>query len=133
MINDQVSGTRSNRNGHRFIRRFAAAAAISVGVLGVSNIQSASAATPCASMFASCGWLGYNPSATTLYAMQQNDMLQAQTIFAAVSAQQSAQSAQRWQTMQTSQTSIFAITQDVTAMVALRANSALDLMAGYVR
>ena len=167
MKNDQVSGTPINRKGHRLVRRFAAAAAISVGVLGVSNIQSASAATDCPPSFVEvCGartdpdflrvqqaqadallaailhpqttwsvtWPTFNTAnQAAMYAMQQNDMLQAQTIFAPVSAQQSAQAVQNWQTMQASQTSIFAYTQDVTVTAALRANTTWSLMDAYIR
>ena len=151
MRNDQLSGTRSNRKGHGFVCRFAAAAAISVGVLGVTNMQSAGAATPCASIFDLCyvmptagiapqvgPTVGFGAAFNTanqaaLYSMQQTDMLQAQTIFAQVSVQSAAQAAQNWQTMQTSQTSIFAYTQDVTATKALRATAAFNLMDGYLR
>ena len=155
MNNDQLSGTRGNRTGHCFLRRFAAAAAILVGVVGVANMQSAGAATPCASIFDLCyvtpttglppqagptvgfgGWFGSAFSMANqaaLYSMQQNDMLQAQTIFAQVSAQSAAQAAQNWQTMQTNQTSAFAYTQDVTATAALRATAAFNLMNGYLR
>ncbi len=155
MNNDQLSGTRSNRKGHGFVRRFAAAAAISVGVVGVANMQSASAATPCSSIFDLCyvtptnglapqvgptlgsgGWFVSAVSMANqaaLYSMQLNDMLQAQTIFAQVAAQSAAQAAQNWQTMQTTQTSTFAYTQDVTATTALRATTSFNFMNGYLR
>ena len=78
--------------------------------------------------------MGYNStSMAALFAMQQNDMLQAQTIFAQVSADASAQAAQRWQTMQTSQTNLFAVAQDVTAGAALRATASWSLMDAYLR
>ena len=164
MNNDQVSVPRSNRKGHRFVRRFAAAAVVSVGVLGVSNIESASAATPCASVFDLCypmsttgpvanqaalyptapaqtiglGWwsgatLINATNQAAMYAAQQNDIVQAQTFSNQLSAQNAAQAAPNWQIMQTSQTNMFSYTQNVTAMAALRANSAFDLMAAYIR